>query len=380
MEMSLINADTQWARPSVQRASLVQLPKTALLVIWRHLEFQNLKAAACVCRRLHQHARSMPLQHIGTPMVLSQHLSHRLQEAPGAEAALLRFRARRTLLFVVYLLLTFFIPPVALVCYRPGSWSWTHDEEGVNGWIMLTGIYSALLAAWGIAAFTPLRSSGRGRYFQLRATEEYYTDSQWAMVRRIWITYATSALFCPLVCIDSPVSIIMGLASPVFAAIGGVLAVRREFPSGAPLRESMSIQAFGFSALIFFVLAAAASHWEEATEGASHLGFVVGAMWCVLIYRTAPKVIRQLQEQSTSTWPPAGPPVPASSTNAAFAARRRNQLRLALIFSRIAVLWGSIICIFLLMRWPPPTLLLALPEISSVALVSGWLLFRMRCS
>lgn len=346
-------------------AALPRLPPAALLVIWGHLEYPQLVVARWSCQRLHAHLSSLPLERVGTPMVLSALLFNRSQQLPGAEAAIASFSSCRTCCLALYLLLLGFAVPAVLIS-RPAM-------SGVVDSTKLIAMYAMLVICGAVAVFTPLGTPAHGwwgiserdlRYLRLQATEEYYIPSQWRMVRCIWVAYSAASILCPLLCIDHAVLISVGLLAPVLAVVPSIVAIRREFPSGS-MRQSLIFQTIWLSCLLLSLLSAAAARWSVARGWASRIGFVTGGLWCSVTAVMAPRVVRQLQEMSTSTWPTAAA-VPGNiggggGGRGAFAVRRHACLSSALLGTRLAVFWVAILLPFELLRLPVPALLLSVP-------------------
>jgi len=400
MELSLFTAehiDHVEAKPEL---SLPRLPRTSLLQIWRHLEYPDLTVLSHSCHSLHARIRHLPLERIGAPMVLSALLFGRQLDRPGAEAAVFRLRRCRVLCLALYVVTVLGFLPVLLFVRPPGTWRWRAQDSGApcsDGWLLIALIYLALLVSCALATWAPFHVHCQGRlglsdrealYLQLRSNDEYYTVSQWRMLRLIWLAYSGSSLLCPLLCIPNTVLIGIGLFAPLVAAAASVVAVRREFPP-SPLRKSLSLQIVWLSGLILSVLCAAVARWPMVTDAVCHLGFVVSGSWCAATAFIAPKVVRELQAMSSSTLPPShgvtgigggGGGCGGGGSPSAFTMRRRAQLSTVLLSSRLLVFWVTVLALFELFRMPAPTWLLAAPPLlGAVAAISLFLAYASLC-
>jgi len=287
------------------------------------------------------------------------------------------YQRQRALCFTLYVADMGIVLPALFMVWPPASYGL---------WATATS-FAALFIGLVIAVIAPLEMPSAGNcrsacdrtffyHFLVRAQEEYYTGSQWRMLRRVWLAYAGTAMLCPMLCSTNDALVATALAAPILGGICSSIAVCHEFPAG-PLRRSLCLQLCWLSALIFSVLCAAAGRRDAAREWASHFGMLAGIPWSAATLVFAPKLFRQMAHQiiqpHTAT---VGPGLTTENTPSSRLHRwRRRRLSCGLFATRVGVVW-VLVPLFseAALRKPAPSVVLGVPPIilGIFAVVAIW--------
>lgn len=346
-------------------------------------------------------------------MVVSAMVNQRLLATQGANVAARRFQRLRVFGISVYTMILGFLLPLSLLCL-PNNYPV----------LAFAVINAALIVGLGIAALTPLEAPGfrqdehsmmlRNRpeaaHLQSQAREEVYSPVEWKFVRRLWLCYTSSALLSALLAVESDVVACAGLAAPIVAACWGVVIVKRTIAPGL-LNRSLCIQCVWISALWFAISCATLGRDLANRPWAGELGALVGIPWSSATLILAPRFFWQLLPRTEHTamgnWAPqvigaahmagggwfqtasrrwrfrcrllAGlSPRPPPGNIAAWQQRRHAQVSLAIVATRISVVWVlAPLLLEVAMRRDPPALLLCLPPMV-MSLFATYCLWKLR--